>query len=167
MKLKVGDVIEFKKYEDMNDVERIMLGEDAFTSFGTVSKVINGLDVFSIEGESFYFSFESVARVISNADINELNIGDEVLVKSTVKTVFDGFIQINPLVDKEDITKILKRKEPEIFIVKENHYNMYIGAERGLVSDTDRAKFYKSRGAANKEANSMHLNAWNVIPYGD
>ena len=58
MKLKVGDVVEFKKYEDMNDVERVMLGKDSFSSFGTVTEVFNGLNVFSIEERPYYFSFE-------------------------------------------------------------------------------------------------------------
>ena len=100
-------------------------------------------------------------------DIDNLNEGDEVLAKVTVKKVFDGFIQIKSSVDKADVVKILKHEEPECFIVKEDRYDLYIGASRDLVSDKDRAKIYASREDANEAAADMLLTAWDVIPYDD
>jgi len=170
MKLKVGDIVEFKKYEDMTDDERMMIDMDSFPSSGTVRKVFNNLDFFCIEGKSYAFNVKSIARVISdvdNIDINNLNPGDEVLVKAIVKKVFNGFIQINSSVGRTDVIEILKRKEPERFIVKENYYGMYIGVELKLVSNKDTAQVYASRDAAYQEATNMHLKDWKVMKYDD
>lgn len=100
-------------------------------------------------------------------DIDNLNEGDEVLAKVTVKKVFDGFIQINSSVGRTDIVNILKHEEPECFIVKEDRYDLYIGGSGDLVSDKDRAKIYESREDANADAAYMCLSGWDVIPYGD
>ena len=171
MKLKVGDVVEFKKYEDMNDDERMLLSKDSFPSFGTVEKVFNSLDSFCIKEKPYSFDIKSVVRVIGDVDDYDLSVireGDEVLVKAIVEEVFDGFIKINPSVDKTDVTKILKRKEPEHFIVKENYYGMYVGEARKLVSEKSKAKIYSSRDTANEDAaESMFLKDWKVIPYDD
>ena len=170
MKLEIGDVVEFKKYEDMADDERMMLSKDSFPSFGKVRKVLNSFGFFYIEGKSYYFNAKSVARVISdvdNIDVNSLNPGDEVLAKVTVKKVFNGFIQIDPSIGNWNVTKILKRKEPEHFIVREDYYGLYIGTEQKLVSDKAVAKIYASRDTANEDAADIHLNAWDVIPYDD
>lgn len=170
MKLKVGDIVEFKKYEDMTDNERMMLSKDSFPSFGTVRKVFNSFCFFYIEGKSYYFNAKSVARVISDVDevdISGLKSGDEVLVKVTVKKVFDGFIQINSSVGRTDVLKILKHEEPERFIVQENHYGLYIGFARELVSDKSKAKLYASLDGANEAAVDMQLDDWDVIPYGN
>ena len=170
MKLKVGDIVEFKKYEDLGFEEVVLFSKDEFPKSGKVEKVIvhnEKVMYFLIEGIPYNFSVKSVARVISDVDINSLKPGDEVLVKATVKTVFDGFIRIKASVDKTDVTKILKRKEPEHFIVKEDYYGMYIGAARKLVSDNTEAKIYTSRITANEDAADMCLNAWDVIPYDD
>ena len=169
MKLKVGDIVEFKKYEDMSGYDTEILMEEDFPEYGKVTEVHpNGY--FCIEGSPYNFYSESVARVISDVDdvdINSLNPGDEVLVKATVKEVFNGFLKINSSVDKTDVTKILKRKEPERFVVKEDYYSMYIGAEQGLVSDKNKAKVYTSRDAANHDAMNMHLNELEMIRYDD
>lgn len=130
MKLKVGDVVEFKKYEDTTDDERMMIDKNHFPLSGKVKEInVNDCDrCFCIAGSKLIFHKGSVARVISDdVDINSLKPGDEVLAKVTVKTVFDGFIQINQSVDKTDVINILKRKAPEQFIVKEDYYGMYIG----------------------------------------
>ena len=167
--IKVGDVVEFKKYEDMNDDEIAGIAEDFFPTVGTVIGIENK-DFFTIEHSNYMFNSKSVARVIGDVDdvdINSLNPGDEVLVKATVKKVFNGFLQINPSVDKTDVTKILKCKKPERFIVKEDFYNMYIGAGQGLVSDKGEAKIYTSRDAANHDAMDMHLNELEMIRYDD
>ena len=170
MELKIGDIVEFKKYEDMSDDERMMIDKDDFPSFGTVKEInAAGCDrIFNIEEKGYKFCTESVARVISNVDdvdVNSLKPGDEILVKATVKEVFNTFLQIEPSIDRTDVIDILKRKEPERFIVKENCYGMYIGTARELVNDKSKAKIYTSRITANEDAADMHLNAWDVIKY--
>jgi len=166
MKLKVGDVVEFKKYEDMTVSETMLISEEIFHKYGKITEVVSD-DFFYIEGYGYLFNPKSVARVISDVDgvdINSLNPGDEVLVKATVKTVFDGFIRIKSSVGRADVTKILKRKEPEHFIVKEDYYGMYIGFARELVSDKSKAKLHASLDAANEAATDMQLDDWDVIP---
>lgn len=170
MKLKVGDVVEFKKYEDMTDDERMMIDMDSFPSSGTVRKVFNNFDFFCIEGKSYAFNVKSIARIISDVDdvdINNLNVGDEVLAKVTVKGIFANGIRISSQIKTSDVVKILKRKEPEYFIIKESHYGMYIGAARELVSDKSKAKIYTSENVCNSDAKDMHLDAWEVLPYDD
>ena len=172
MKLEIGDVVEFKKYEDMNDDERMMIDKELFPLSGKVKEInVNNCDgYFSIVGSPYIFSKGSVAKVVgNNIDVNDLNIGDEILVKATVKEVFNGFLKVNSSIDKTDVVDILKRKEPEhfLFIVKEDYYGMYIGTAQKLVNDKSKAKIYTSRNTANEDAADMHLNAWDVIPYGD
>lgn len=173
MKLKVGDVVEFKKYENVDYDDRALLSEEEFPKSGKVKEVItaNEKDLyFFIEESPYCYSAGSVARVISDVDDHNLGViikGDEVLVRATVKEVFNGSVKINPSVDKNDIAKILKRKEPEHFIVQDDNYGMYIGTARELVSDNSKAKIYTSRNTANEDAADMHLNAWEVIKYGD
>ena len=171
MKLEIGDIVEFKKYEDMNDDERMMISKDFFPSYGKIKKInVNSLDeFFNIVGNNCVFSKKSIARVISDVDdvdINSLKPGDEVLMKVTIGEVRKNHIWVS-WVDKSDVVEILKRKEPEYFIVQENHYGMYIGFARELVSDKSKAKLHASRDAANEAATDMHLNAWDVIPYDD
>lgn len=170
MKLKVGDIVEFKKYEDMSVEDTALIMEDVFPESGKVTEV-NDLDneftLFSIEGSPYVFNSGSVARVISDVDDYDLGVirkGDEVLVKATVKEVFNGFIQINSSIDKTDVTQILKRKKPENFIVKEDYYGMYIGVAGELVGSKDTAQVFTSHDDANKEAENMDLNAWKVLP---
>ena len=164
MELKVGDIVEFKKYEDLSVDEAAFVPEDVFPKYGKVTAVKvydENVLYFSIEGSQYSFSKKSVARVI------DLNLGDEVLVKATVKEIFNGFIQVNSSIDKTDVVNILKRKEPERFIVQEDYYGMYIGTAQKLVSDKSEAIIYTSRNTANEDAADMHLNAWDVIPYDD
>jgi len=169
MELKVGDIVEFKKYEDMNDDERMMISKDFFPSYGKIEKInVNSLDeFFNIVGNNCIFSKKSIARLIGNVDVDSLNQGDEILVKTTVKEVFNTFLQIEPSIDITDVIDILKRKEPEHFIVQEYCYNMYIGGTRKLVSDKGKAKIYTSRYTANSDAVDMHLNSYDVITYDD
>jgi len=167
MKLKIGDVVEFKKYEDMTEDEISCIAGKYFPKSGKITKIRND-GFFTVEYSEYVFNPESVARVISDVydiDINSLKPGDEVLVKATVKDTFNEFAELIPLVDKTDITKVLKRKEPEHFIVKEDHYGMYVNGSGVLITDKRHAKIYNSRNEANDEAADMHLNAWDVIPY--
>ena len=169
MELKIGDIVEFKKYEDMNDDERMWINRDNFPKSGKIALIENN-GLFIIEGCEYILNPGSVARVISDVDgvdIDSLNKGDEVLVKVTVKKVFDGFMQINSSVGRTDVIKVLKRKEPERFIVQEDYYGMYIGSERELVSDKSKAKLYASLDGANEAAVDMQLDYWDVIPYDD
>lgn len=167
MKLKVGDVVEFKNYEDLDVDERVMIAKVFFPSYGKVEEInVNGLDeFFSIVGSQLIFSKKSVARVIDDVDINKLNEGDEVLAKVTVKKVFNGFIQISSSVDKTDVVKILKHKEPERFIIQEDYYGMYVHDLGVFTSNKEDAKIYSSRDEANEEAAYMDLNDWEVLPY--
>jgi len=168
-KIKVGDVVEFKKYEDMTYDEISHIDRDFFPKSGKVSEIKND-GFFTIEYSGYVFHPESVAKVISDIDDYDSGVireGDEVLVKATVKKVFNGFLQINPSVDKTDVTQILKRKKPENFIVKEDYYGMYIGVAGELVGSKDTAQVFTSRDDANKEAENMHLNYWKVLPHDD
>lgn len=169
MKLKVGDIVEFKKYEDMNVDEIALISKEKFPKYGKVEEVYHN-GSFSIEESPYWYSAGSVARIISDIDDYDLDVirkGDEVLVKATVKDTFNEFAELIPLVDKKDITKILKRKSPERFIVKEDNYGMYIIGKDTLSYDKSKARIYTSRIEANEAAADMHLNTWEVIPYDD
>ena len=165
MKLKVGDIVEFKNYADMSVYDTKILMEEDFPEYGKVTEVHpNGY--FCIEGSPYNFYSGSVARVISDPDDYDLGVirkGDEVLVKAIVKEAFNGFVKINPSIGKTDVTKILKRKAPEHFIVQEDYYGMYVNGSGVLIADKRHAKIYNSRNEANDEAADMHLNAWDVI----
>lgn len=171
MELKIGDVVEFKKYEDMTDDERVMIDKDHFPSSGKVKEInTNNCDEYFLIAESPYVLCKgSVARVISDVDdvdINSLKPGDEVLIKATIGEVRKNHIWVS-WVDKSDVVEILKRKESKFFIVQENHYGMYIGFARELVSDKSKAKLYASLDGANEAATDMQLDDWDVIPYDD
>jgi len=168
MKLKVGDIVEFKKYENMTNDENMWISKRFFPKYGTVEKVENNLDLFNIVGSQYTFSKGSVARVIS--DVDNFNPGDEVWVKTTVNSYYKNTVFLNPIehfVNKDNVLKILKRKEPEHFIVQEDRYGMYIGFARTLVSDKSKAKLHTSLDAANEAAMDMQLDDWDVIPYDD
>ena len=168
MELKVGDIVEFKKYEDMNDDEIFYIDRDFFPKSGKITEIKND-GLFTIEDYGYVFNPKSVARVISDVggvDIDSLNPGDEVLVKATIGEFRKNHIGVS-WVDKSDVVEILKRKEPEHFIVKEDHYGMYIGFARELVRDKSKAKLYASLDGANEAAVDMQLDDWDVIPYDD
>jgi len=171
MKLNIGDIVEFKKYEDMNDGERLMIGKDFFPSSGKVKEInMNGIDeFFNIVGSNYTFSKKSIERVINDVDdvdVNSLKVGDEVLAKVTVKGIFADGIRISSQIKTSDVVKVLKHKELERFIVQEDYYGMYIGSERELVSDKSKAKLHASLDAANEAATDMQLDDWDVIKYG-
>ena len=166
MKLKVGDVVEFKKYDEMTVVETMWISEESFPKYGKITEIGND-GFFFIEDYGYVFNPESVARVISDVDdveINSLKPGDEVLIKVTIGEVRKNHIWVS-WVDKSDVVEILKRKEPEYFIVQENHYGLYIGFAREFVSDKSKAKLHTSLDAANEAATDMQLDDWDVIPY--
>ena len=168
MKLKVGGIVEFKKYEDMTEDEKMWINRDNFPKSGKIALIENN-GLFIIEGCEYIFNPESVARVISDVDevdVDSLKPGDEVLIKATIGEVRKNHIGVS-WVDKSDVVEILKRKEPEHFIVKEDHYGMYIGFTRELVSDKSKAKLHTSLDAANEAATDMQLDDWDVIPYDD
>lgn len=164
MKLKVGDIVEFKKYEDMADYEREFIPEESFPKYGKITEIIND-DCFHIEEYGYLFNSKSVVRVLGEG--KRFNPGDEVLVKATVKKAFNGYLQIDSSIDDSDVVKVLKRIKPDCFIVQEKYYGLYIGDSGDLVSDKDRAHIYTSRGDADNDAADMYLSRWDVIPYGD
>ncbi|WP_300560428.1 hypothetical protein [Companilactobacillus sp.] len=164
MKLKVGDSVVFKKYEYMTDEEQSGISKESFPKFGKVSEVYNTMKRFNIEGEPYSFSYGSIDYVIGDRNTDEINDGDEVLIKATVNNVLGDSVWLKPVIFKDDVVKVLKRKE-ERFIVKEDYYGMYIGLAQKLVGDKSKAKIYASRITANDKAADMHLNAWDVIPY--
>ena len=171
MDLNVGDIVEFKNYEDMSWNETLAIPKNKFPKSGKVTKIVDsngGVVYFYIKGNPCCFSNKSVARVISDVDdvdINSLKPGDEVLVKANLNEIFEDNIYVTSKINKKNVVKILKRKEPEYFIVQENYYGMYIGGAGKLVSDKSKAKIYTSGNIANSDATDMHLNAWDVIPY--
>jgi len=162
MKLKVGDIVEFKKYEDMTDEEQSGISKESFPVFGKVSEIYNTMKRFYIEGEPYIFSYGSIDYVIGDRNTDEINDGDEVLIKATVNNVLGDSVWLKTVIFKEDVVKVLKRKE-ERFIVKEDCYGMYVNGSGVLITDKRHAKIYNSRNEANEEAADMHLNAWEVI----
>lgn len=166
MKLKVGDLVAFKKYEYMTGEERYGINEGSFPGIGTVSAVHDETNSFKIEEKPYVFSQKSIDYTIVKATTEKINVGDEVLVKTTVSSTHDNLVWLSPLVFKDNVVKVLKRKE-EHFIVQEDHYGMYVNGSEVLVANKDDAKIFNSRNDANEVAADMHLNAWEVIPYGN
>lgn len=70
MKLEIGDIVEFKKYENMTDDENMWINRDDFPLSGKVKEInVSGCDrYFRITGSKYIFSKESVARIISDVD---------------------------------------------------------------------------------------------------
>lgn len=162
MNLKVGDLVAFKKYEDMTEEEHFRIKEEFFPEFGKV-KIIDNDGCFRIEDSEYWFKIGSVDYIIAKGATDGIHVGDEVLVKATVGEVKENYIWTS-WISKDDVVKVLKRKE-EHFIVQEDHYGMYINGSEVLVTNKDDAKIFNSRDEANEVASDMHLNAWEVIPY--
>lgn len=69
MKLKVGDVVEFKKYEDLSGNEAAFIPEDVLPKYAKVSAIVEGIEndlYFSIEDSKYGFDAKSVARVVNS-----------------------------------------------------------------------------------------------------
>ena len=172
MELKIGDIVEFKKYGDLDFDEKSLISKNELPESGKVKKVImigrNHID-FYIEGNLCCFSNKYVERVIS--DVDDFKNGEQIWVKAIVNVCYNDTVFINPIerfFNKDDVLKIVKRKEPEYFIVKEDYYGMCIGTELELVSDKSKAKVYTSRDTAVKDAAEMFpYDKWEVIPYDD
>lgn len=165
MKLKVGDLVAFKKYDDMTENERLGISRCFFPKFGKVSEIADEVRHFFIEGEPYTFSTGSIEYIIS--DTNDIHAGDEVLIKTTVGESIRDYVWAScSWISKDDVVGVLKRKE-ERFILQEDNYGMYVYGLGVLTSNKDDAKIYNSRNEANDEAADMHLNAWEVIPYDD
>lgn len=168
MKLKVGDLVAFKKYEDMTDELKSVIAKEYFPEFGKVSTVYDAIDCFEIEEEQYVFGQDLIDYVIAKAATDDIHVGDEVLIKATIRKISGNHVSFSWVNNnKGDIVKVLKRKEPDHFIVQEDYYGMYIGVAGKLVPDKIDAKIYNSRNESNDEAAEMHLNAWEVIPYDD
>lgn len=171
MKLKVGDVVEFKKYEDMTEDEISCIAGKYFPKSGKIAEIRSDGSFF-IEHSLYIFNPESVARVIGDVDdVDSFTPGEEVWVKTTVNSYYKNTVFLNPIerfVNKDNVLKIVKHETPERFIVQEDYYGMYIGAALELISDKGKAKFYTSRDAAIEDAAEvLPYDTWEVIPYDD
>lgn len=165
MDLKVGDLVAFKKYEDMTEWVRLGISKDSFPEFGKVSVIYKKAKRFFIEDEPYMFTQESIDYVIVKAATDDINVGDEVLMKATIRKINGNHISFSWVNNnKDDVVKVLKRKE-EHFIVQEDHYGMYVNGSEVLVVNKEDAKIFDSRNEANEVAADMRLNAWEVIPY--
>ena len=72
MELNVGDIVEFKNYEDMSWNETLAIPKNKFPKSGKVTKVIDPnkeVVYFYIKGNPCCFSNKAVARVVG-ADIH-------------------------------------------------------------------------------------------------
>lgn len=71
MKLKVGEVVEFKNYEGLGFDETLSIPKDEFPKSGKITKVTvpgEGVTFFMIEGSTCIFSEKSVSKVVSCKD---------------------------------------------------------------------------------------------------
>lgn len=125
MDLKIGDLVTFKKYDDMADEVKMAIRKEHFPDFGKVSEVYDAINCFKIEEKIYVFSQESIDYIIAKGVTNEH------------------------------------------FILQEDRYEMYVTDSKSLSLGKSKAKIYNSRNETNNEAADMHLNAWEVIPYGD
>jgi len=167
MDLKIGDLVAFKKYEDMTDELKSVIAKEYFPEFGKVSTVYDAIDCFEIEEEQYVFGQDLIDYVIAKAATDDIHVGDEVLIKATIRKISGNHVSFSWVNNnKGDVVKVLKRKE-EYFFVQEDHYGMYIGVAGELVGSKDTAQIFTSRDEANDKAADMHLNAWEVIPYDD
>lgn len=165
MKLKVGDLVAFKKYENMTEKLKSVISKEHFPEFGKVSTVYDAIDCFEIEEEQYVFGQDLIDYIIVKAATDDIHVGDEVLMKATIRKISGNHISFSWVNNnKGDVVKVLKRKE-EHFIVKEDHYGMYVNGSEVLVVNKDDAKIFDSRNEANEVAADMRLNAWEVIPY--
>lgn len=121
--------------------------------------------------EVSHFQSQSEASRVLGFSVSSINA----VIKGRLKQAH-GFWFVKDDGHAVDVVKIklhgiggtgLKIETPECFIVQEDHYGMYIGAVGLLIADKCHAKVYNSRDEANEVAADMHLNAWEVIPYGD
>ena len=180
MELKVGDVVEFKEYEDITFEEAAWISVSEFPKYGKVSEIISndGNEIhFSIEESRCSFNSKSVAKVFSdntdskkadneNVDSDSLVPGDEVLVKVTIDKV-QGDNILAKWVNKNEVVKVLNHTEPQPFIVKDDFYGKYVGEAKTLVNDKSEAKVFKLLSTAKAWASDMNLTVWKVIPYND
>lgn len=64
MELKVGDLVDFKKYEDMTDEEHFGIKKKFFPNFGKVERIDNN-GYFRIEDSGYWFNIGSVYKKIT------------------------------------------------------------------------------------------------------
>lgn len=163
MDLKIGDLVAFKKYEDMTEELKSAITKESFPEFGKVSTVYDAIDCFEIEEEQYVFGQDLIDYVIAKAATDDIRVGDKVLIKATIRKISGNHVSFSWVNNnKGDVVKVLKRKE-EHFIVQEDHYGMYVNGSEVLVVNKDDAKIYNSRNEANEVAANMHLNSWEVI----
>ena len=76
MYLKIGDVVEFKKYEDMFEDEIACIDEKYFPKYGKVTEIKSDR-IFCIEDCGYLLNPKSVERVIKSAEEPECFIVKE------------------------------------------------------------------------------------------
>lgn len=64
MDLKIGDLVAFKKYEDMTDELKSVIAKESFPEFGKVSTVYDAIDCFEIEDEQYVFGQDLIDYII-------------------------------------------------------------------------------------------------------
>lgn len=71
MNLKVGDLVAFKKYEDMTDEERAGISMNDFPEFGEVEKILRFTENIKIKGSSYIFPKQSIDHIMGNGDVGD------------------------------------------------------------------------------------------------
>ena len=106
MYLKIGDVVEFKNYEDMFENETACIDEKYFPKYGKVTEIKSDT-IFSIEDSGYLFNPKSVARVIESAEVDEVD--DCFIVKEGRYDLYIG--GSGDLVSDKDRAKIYSSRD--------------------------------------------------------
>lgn len=64
MKLKVGDLVALKKYEDITEDEKAVISKESFPKFCKVSAVYDAINCFGAEEEPHFLKQESIDYII-------------------------------------------------------------------------------------------------------
>jgi len=64
MELHVGDIVEFKKYEDMDTIEDALLAKASFPSKGIVEEVVESTGYFGVKNFPYYLEPNSIKNIL-------------------------------------------------------------------------------------------------------
>lgn len=67
MDLRIGDLIAFKKYEDMDNELKSIISKESFPKFGKVSRVYDSINCFEIEEGQYVFDQELIDYIIKKS----------------------------------------------------------------------------------------------------
>jgi len=67
MDLRIGDLIAFKKYEDMDNELKSIISKESFPKFGKVSIVYDSINCFEIEEGQYVFDQELIDYIIKKS----------------------------------------------------------------------------------------------------